>query len=61
MCTKDAGYETEEEAFLARVEKDATSFHPVGKCIYSYTRPAPSALGESNVEYEIYHVRSSRA
>ncbi|KAF8558516.1 acyl-CoA N-acyltransferase [Imleria badia] len=50
------GYETEEEAFLARVEKDATSFQPIGKCIHSYTRPAPSSSSEeSNVEYEVYH------
>lgn len=57
-----AGYETEEEAFLARVEKDAASFHPIGKCIHSYTRPASSTpSGESNVEYEVYHVRSNHA
>ncbi|KAH0830345.1 acyl-CoA N-acyltransferase [Lanmaoa asiatica] len=50
------GYETEEEAFLARVEKDATSFHPIGKCIHSYTRSVPSVSSrESNVEYEVYH------
>ncbi|KAG8217275.1 acyl-CoA N-acyltransferase [Butyriboletus roseoflavus] len=50
------GYETEEDAFLARVEKDATSFRPIGKCIHSYTRPASSASsGKSNVEYEVYH------
>jgi histone acetyltransferase 1 len=56
------GYETEEEEFLARVEKDATSFQPIGRCIHSYTRPTPSASsGESNVEYEVYHVRSNHA
>jgi len=50
------GFETKEDAFLARVEKDATSFQPIGKRIHSYTRPAPSASsGESNVEYEVYH------
>ncbi|KAG6379181.1 acyl-CoA N-acyltransferase [Boletus reticuloceps] len=50
------GYETEEEAFLARVENDASSFQPIGKCIHSYTRPAPSSSSEeSNVEYEVYH------
>lgn len=56
------GYVTDEGAFLARIEKDATSFQPIGKCIHSYARPAPSASsGESNVEYEVYHVRSNRA
>ncbi|KAI9569009.1 acyl-CoA N-acyltransferase [Boletus coccyginus] len=51
-----SGYVTDEGAFLARIEKDATSFQPIGKCIHSYARPAPSASsGESNVEYEVYH------
>ncbi|KAN0075406.1 Acyl-CoA N-acyltransferase [Tylopilus felleus] len=50
------GYETEEEAFLTRVEKDATTFQPIGKCIHSYTRRAPSlSSGEDDVEYEVYH------
>lgn len=57
-----AGYETEEEAFLTRVEKDATTFQPIGKCIHSYTRRAPSlSSGEDDVEYEVYHVRLIRA
>lgn len=57
MYKKYAGYETEEEAFLARVEKDATSFHPFGNCIHSYSRPALStSSGTNNVEYEVYHV-----
>ncbi|KIJ17147.1 hypothetical protein PAXINDRAFT_73216, partial [Paxillus involutus ATCC 200175] len=49
------GWETDEEAFLARVEKDATSFTPIGRRIYSYTRPTPSASPSSDIEYEVYH------
>ncbi|KAG9318214.1 acyl-CoA N-acyltransferase [Chiua virens] len=49
------GYETEEEAFLARVETDATSFRPIGKCIHSYTRPTSASSEGSDADYEVYH------
>ncbi|KIK99725.1 hypothetical protein PAXRUDRAFT_452578 [Paxillus rubicundulus Ve08.2h10] len=49
------GWETDEEAFLARVEKDATSFTPIGRRVYSYTRPTPSASTPGDIEYEVYH------
>ncbi|EMD34394.1 hypothetical protein CERSUDRAFT_117259 [Gelatoporia subvermispora B] len=34
------GYDTDPEAFAARVEADALSFKPPGERIYSYSRPA---------------------
>ncbi|KJA15956.1 hypothetical protein HYPSUDRAFT_47916 [Hypholoma sublateritium FD-334 SS-4] len=37
------GYHKDEEAFLKRVEADATFFKPTGQLIYSYTRPAPNS------------------
>ncbi|KAG0705310.1 acyl-CoA N-acyltransferase [Suillus ampliporus] len=53
-------YDTEEAAFLARVQEDAVSFRPLGNLIHSYTRPVPSTSGSSSatpevVEYEVYH------
>ncbi|KAG8944860.1 histone acetyltransferase 1 [Tulasnella sp. 424] len=38
-----ADYLKNEEEFQKRVDKDATSFKPLGKKIYSYARPAASA------------------
>ncbi|OAX41608.1 acyl-CoA N-acyltransferase [Rhizopogon vinicolor AM-OR11-026] len=54
-------YDTDEEAFLSRVEEDAASFRPIGKLIHSYTRPAPSTSESTSatseaVEFEVYHV-----
>lgn len=37
------GYYKDEEAFLKRVEEDATIFKPLGQLIYSYTRPSPNS------------------
>jgi hypothetical protein len=63
------GYYRDEEAFLMRVEEDATAFKPHGDLIYTYTRPSPSASGKGKsiaplspensdaVVYEVYHVR----
>ncbi|OJA07596.1 hypothetical protein AZE42_06279 [Rhizopogon vesiculosus] len=53
-------YDTDEEAFLSRVEEDAVSFRPIGKLIHSYTRPAPSTSESTSatseaVEFEVYH------
>jgi histone acetyltransferase 1 len=47
-------YDTDEEAFIARVEEDAVSFRPMGTLIHSYTRPVPNT--SEVVEYEVYHV-----
>ncbi|KAF7970666.1 hypothetical protein HWV62_23316 [Athelia sp. TMB] len=61
------GYLTDESAFLARVEADATNFKPYGELIHTYTRPSPSATGkgksvgplspesEDAVVFEVYH------
>jgi histone acetyltransferase 1 len=53
-------YDTDEAAFLTRVQEDAASFKPVGSVVHTYTRPAPSTSGSSSatrevVEYEVYH------
>ncbi|KNZ80207.1 Histone acetyltransferase type B catalytic subunit [Termitomyces sp. J132] len=40
------GYFKDEQKFLAFVEEDATTFHPLGQLIHSYTRPALSASTE---------------
>ncbi|KAJ8589991.1 histone acetyltransferase type B catalytic subunit [Rhizopogon salebrosus TDB-379] len=53
-------YDTDEEAFLARVEEDAASFKPMGKLTHSYTRRIPSTTESASatsevVEYEVYH------
>jgi histone acetyltransferase 1 len=53
-------YDTDEAAFLTRVQEDAASFKPVGSVVHTYTRPAPSMSGSSSatrevVEYEVYH------
>ncbi|KAH7918483.1 histone acetyltransferase type B [Leucogyrophana mollusca] len=47
-------YDTDETAFLARVEQDATAFKPTGTLIHSYTRPSPTP-DTPPVEYEVYH------
>jgi histone acetyltransferase 1 len=54
-------FDTDEEAFLTRVEEDAVLFKPTGKLIHSYTHPVPSTSEASSatpeqVEYEVYHV-----
>lgn len=54
-------FDTDEKAFLTRVEEDAISFKPTGKLIRSYTRPVPSTSEASSatpeqVKYEVYHV-----
>ncbi|KAJ3776136.1 acyl-CoA N-acyltransferase [Lentinula raphanica] len=61
------GIETDEDAFQALVEKDATSFKPSGEMIYSYTRSTTKGKGKSlgteqldpededAVVYEVYH------
>jgi Histone acetyl transferase HAT1 N-terminus len=64
-------YLKDENAFLSRVEADATSFKPLGNLIYSYTRPVPGVAGkgkgivrsegldpesEDTVVFEVYHV-----
>ncbi|KAF9228710.1 histone acetyltransferase type B catalytic subunit [Gyrodon lividus] len=49
------GYETDEEAFLAHIEKEATTFTPIGRRIYSYTLPALSVSTLGDTEYEVYH------
>ncbi|KAH9977310.1 histone acetyltransferase type B catalytic subunit [Lactifluus volemus] len=41
--TLDDGYYQSEAEFLAHVEKDASSFRPLGKKIHSYTRVAPNS------------------
>lgn len=53
-------YDTDEAAFLTRVQEDAVSFKPIGSVIHTYTRPAPSTSGSRSatrevVEYEVYH------
>lgn len=53
-------YETDEAAFLTRVQEDAVSFKPIGSVVHTYTRPAPSTSGSGSatrevVEYEVYH------
>ncbi|KAI5987564.1 acyl-CoA N-acyltransferase [Pisolithus albus] len=57
-----SGYETDEAAFISRVEEDAVSFKPIGKLIHSYkpsprtsTLPDASDTSEETVEYEVYH------
>lgn len=54
-------YDTDEAAFLTRVQEDAVSFKPIGSVVHSYTRPASSTSGSGSatqevVEYEVYHV-----
>ena len=65
-----AGYYTDEQKFLERVEHDATNFKPFGEKIYSYTRAAttltkgknvaiPQVLSpedQETVDFEVYHV-----
>ena len=65
-----AGYYTDEEKFLERVEHDAINFKPFGEKIYSYTRAAttltkgknvaiPQVLSpedQETVDFEVYHV-----
>jgi len=41
-----AGYYTDEESFLKRVEDDANTFRPPGQLIYSYTRPTPNTASK---------------
>lgn len=53
-------YDTDEAAFLTRVQEDAVSFKPIGSVVHTYTRPAPGTSGSSSatreaVEYEVYH------
>ncbi|KAG2075896.1 histone acetyltransferase type B catalytic subunit [Suillus decipiens] len=53
-------YDTDEAAFLTRVQEDAVSFTPIGSPIHTYTRPVPSTSGSRSatrevVEYEVYH------
>lgn len=53
-------YETDEAAFLTRVQEDAVSFKPIGSVVHTYTRPAPSTSGSGSatgevVEYAVYH------
>lgn len=53
-------YDTDEAAFLTRVQEDAVSFKPIGSVVHSYTRPASSTSGSGSatqevVEYEVYH------
>ncbi|KAJ6500600.1 histone acetyltransferase type B catalytic subunit [Mycena sanguinolenta] len=40
-------YYQDENAFLARVNEDATTFRPTGQLIYTYTRPAPHCSAHS--------------
>ena len=67
-----AGYDTDEDKFLKRVEHDAIHFKPYGEKIYSYTRAAttltkgknvaiPQVLSpedQETVDFEVYHVSS---
>ncbi|KAK7035779.1 acyl-CoA N-acyltransferase [Favolaschia claudopus] len=63
-------YDEDEEAFLSRVEEDATTFRPTGQLVYTYTRPAPHSNSkgkgvapaqqldpesEDAVVFEVYH------
>jgi histone acetyltransferase 1 len=63
------GYYQSEAEFLAHVEKDASSFRPLGKKIHSYTRVAPNGAnkGKGNaillpeddpdaIVFEVWHV-----
>ncbi|KAI0259913.1 acyl-CoA N-acyltransferase [Gloeopeniophorella convolvens] len=62
------GYYQDEDEFLARVEEDATSFRPLGKKVYSYTRAVPNSATKGKgaavmppeddpdaVVYEVWH------
>ena len=63
------GYYQSEAEFLAHVEKDASSFRPLGKKIYSYTRVAPNGANKGKgtaislpeddpdaIVFEVWHV-----
>ncbi|KAG6898244.1 hypothetical protein C0992_002258 [Termitomyces sp. T32_za158] len=64
------GYFKDEQKFLDFVEEDATTFHPSGRLVYSYTRHVPSSTdkgkatsnshdldpdSEDSVVFEAYH------
>lgn len=60
-------YYKDEDAFLQKVEEDATTFQPIGRKIYSYSRPSGkgkskqkvgtvNSADEDAIEYEVYYV-----